>query len=165
MNCQVKARLVFRRNCFGVVGPTRARGTKGDPLGHTTPGVRCSPLATKHHTSTSRTHLISDENRARRHARGPQPVPAPGSVSISPDPPDLPCTVSPTRLRCLCAQGTPRRLHYFLIEMAAPAWRLGAKNSAAARRRSSSVRTSSARLSLAGSSPSCSRRASVKASP
>jgi hypothetical protein len=23
MNCQVRPRLVFRRNCFGVVGPTR----------------------------------------------------------------------------------------------------------------------------------------------
>jgi hypothetical protein len=46
----------------------------------------------------------------RRHARGPQPVPAPGIVSISPDPPDHPCTASPTRLRCLCAQGTPHQL-------------------------------------------------------
>jgi hypothetical protein len=25
MNCQVRARLVLRKNCFGVVGPTRAR--------------------------------------------------------------------------------------------------------------------------------------------
>jgi hypothetical protein len=25
MNCKVRARLVLRRNCFGVVGPTRAR--------------------------------------------------------------------------------------------------------------------------------------------
>jgi hypothetical protein len=31
-------------------------------------------------------------------------------VSISPDPPDLPCTASPTRPRCLCAQGTPHQL-------------------------------------------------------
>src|SRR5262249_35039421 len=37
-------------------------------------------------------------------------VPGPGTVSISPDPPDLPCTASPTRLRCLCAQGTPHQL-------------------------------------------------------
>jgi hypothetical protein len=29
MNCQVRARLVLRRNCFGVVGPTRARPPQG----------------------------------------------------------------------------------------------------------------------------------------
>jgi len=33
MNCQVRACLVLRRNCFGVVGPKRARGGKGDSLG------------------------------------------------------------------------------------------------------------------------------------
>jgi hypothetical protein len=30
MNCQVRARPVFRRNCFGVVGPKRATAREPD---------------------------------------------------------------------------------------------------------------------------------------
>jgi hypothetical protein len=29
MNCQVRARLILRRNCFGVVGPKRAASNVG----------------------------------------------------------------------------------------------------------------------------------------
>ena len=38
--------VIGRRNCFGVVGPTRARGKKGDLLGRTTPAVSqsCVPI-------------------------------------------------------------------------------------------------------------------------
>ena len=31
MNCQVRARLVFRRNCFGVVGPAGASRSHPHP--------------------------------------------------------------------------------------------------------------------------------------
>ena len=61
-------------------------------------------------------------------------------------------------------RAVPSRPH-FSSEMTAPAWRAGAKISAAARRRSCSVIASRARLSRTGSRPSCSRRAREKASP
>ena len=44
----------------------------------------------------------------RRHARGHQPVPAPGTASISPGLPDRPCAASPTLLRS--GQGARARL-------------------------------------------------------
>src|SRR5262245_41804822 len=45
MNCQVTARLVFRRIYFGVLGPKRARGKKGDPLDRPTSEVSHSCLS------------------------------------------------------------------------------------------------------------------------
>ena len=44
-------------------------------------------------------HYVDVPLGLRRHARGPRPVPAPGSVSISPDLPDHACPSSLTRLR------------------------------------------------------------------
>jgi hypothetical protein len=67
-------------------------------------------LAGQHQPAAARAPCPPSLLGLRRHARGPQPVQAPATVSISPDPPDLARTASPARLRCSCAQGTPHQL-------------------------------------------------------
>jgi hypothetical protein len=53
MNCQVRARLVLRRNCFGVVGPTRAR-SEAAPGERSGSGARVHPLPSSRARPASR---------------------------------------------------------------------------------------------------------------
>jgi hypothetical protein len=59
MNCQVSARLVLRRNCFGVVGPTRASVDSAA----LTPNIGPSDPRNRLLLDTSRSCESEDENR------------------------------------------------------------------------------------------------------